>query len=144
MGSSTGYVVGALLGVSMLAKGFVPLVLFFPAFLVARGKRLTTIAGSIVVAAPWYALCWMRNGSAFWNDFFWKHHVERFLSPSLQHVQPIWYYVPVLLAGLFPWTPAAVLLVLRKTFRPSQSTWVGVISFCLYAIQALRSLLGGR
>jgi len=116
LGSPAGYVVGALLGASMLAKGFVPLVLFAPVFLVARGKRLTSIAGCIVVAAPWYVLCSIRNGSAFWMDFFWKHHVERFLSSSLQHVQPFWYYIPVLLAGLFPWTPLAGLLLLRKTY----------------------------
>ena len=52
----------------------------------------------------------------FWNDFFWRHHVERFLSPSLQHVQPFWYYIPVLLAGLFPWTPLALLLFSPKTY----------------------------
>ncbi len=112
-----GWLAGALLGASMLAKGLVPVVLFAPAFLIARGKRLSMIAGCIVVAAPWYALCLARNGAAFWDDFFWKQHVERFYSPSLQHVQPLWYYLPVILAGLFPWTPLAALLLRRKTYQ---------------------------
>ena len=105
---------GVLLGVSILGKGFVPVVLIAPLFLVARGKRMVTLASAVMVAAPWFILCWLRNGSAFWDDFFWKQHVARFLTPSLEHVQPFWYYIPVLLAGLFPWTPLAVLLVQRR------------------------------
>ena len=132
MGSPTGYIVGALLGLSILAKGFVPLVLFFPAFLVARGKRITSMIGCIAVAAPWYVLCLIRNGSVFWNDFFWKHHVERFLSPSLQHVQPFWYYIPVLLAGLFPWTPLALLLFSPKTYDDARVRFLTL--WLLYAL----------
>jgi 4-amino-4-deoxy-L-arabinose transferase-like glycosyltransferase len=112
----SGWLAGALLGVSILAKGFVPLVLFAPLVLITRGKRLATVAGAVIVSAPWFALCYARNGSAFWNDFFWMQHVERFFSPTLDHVQPFWYYVPVLLAGLFPWTPLAGLLARRKTY----------------------------
>ncbi|HTM13364.1 MAG TPA: glycosyltransferase family 39 protein [Bryobacteraceae bacterium] len=107
---------GALLGLSILAKGFVPVVLIAPLFLVARGKRMVTLASAVTVAAPWFVLCWLRNGSAFWNDFFWKQHVARFLTPSLEHVQPFWYYIPVLLAGLFPWTPLAALLARRGLY----------------------------
>ena len=53
----------------------------------------------------------------FWNDIFWKQQVGRFLHPTLDHVQPHWYYVPVLLAGLFPWTPLIGLLFRPKTYR---------------------------
>jgi 4-amino-4-deoxy-L-arabinose transferase-like glycosyltransferase len=111
-----GYVSGALLGLSILGKGFVPVVLFLPMFFVERGKRLTTLAGCIAVAAPWHLLCWARNGPAFWQDYMWKQQVLRFFSPSLQHVQPFWFYVPVILGGLFPWTPLAGLLLQRKTY----------------------------
>ena len=109
-------IAGVLLGLSVLGKGFVPVVLFAPVLLIARGKRITTLMTAAIIAAPWFILCWMRNGGAFWNDFFWKQHVARFLTPSLEHVQPVWFYVPVLLAGLFPWTPLAALLVRRRTY----------------------------
>jgi 4-amino-4-deoxy-L-arabinose transferase-like glycosyltransferase len=127
-----GYVAGVLLGLAVLAKGFVPLVLFAPLFLIMRGKRLTTMIGCIVVAAPWYLLVGERNGSIFWQEFFWKHHVQRFLSPVLEHVQPFWYYVPVILAGLFPWIPLAGLLFRRKTFED-----VRVRSLALWLVYAL-------
>lgn len=111
-----GYAAGALLGLAILAKGFVPLVLFAPVFLIARGKRWRMLVACVVIAAPWFLLCAARNGHAFWDEFFWKHHVARFLTPDLQHVQPFWYYAPVLLAGLFPWTPLALLAARRKTW----------------------------
>jgi 4-amino-4-deoxy-L-arabinose transferase-like glycosyltransferase len=126
---------GALLGLSILGKGFVPVVLIAPLFLVARGKRMVTLASAVIVAAPWFILCWLRNGSAFWDEFFWKQHVARFLTPSLEHVQPFWYYVPVLLAGLFPWTPLAALLAQRRAYSDRRvlllTAWVlyGLIFF---------------
>ncbi len=103
--TAQGWIAGALLGIAILGKGFVPVVLIAPVFLVARGKRTQMLIASAAVAAPWFLLCLAMNGSAFWNDFFWKQHVLRFFSSELEHVQPLWWYVPVLLAGLFPWTP---------------------------------------
>ncbi len=111
-----GYFAGVLLGFSVLAKGLVPLVLFIPVFLIARGKRLTMLAGCIVVAAPWYLLAWIRNGRGAIEELILKHHFQRFFSPSLQHVQPLWFYAPILLAGIFPWTPLAGLLLRRRTY----------------------------
>lgn len=111
-----GYIAGALLGLAILAKGLVPLPLFALPFAVARGKRLPILAAAAVVAAPWYAACWIANGSVFWQEFVWKHHVLRYFSSGLQHGQPFWYFVPVLLAGLFPFTPLAALLVRPRTY----------------------------
>ncbi len=128
---------GVLLGLSILGKGFVPAVLIAPLFLIARGKRIVTLASAAMVAAPWFILCWLRNGSAFWDDFFWKQHVARFLTPSLEHVQPFWYYIPVLLAGLFPWTPLAALLVQRRLYSDRRvfllAAWVlyGLVFFSI-------------
>jgi 4-amino-4-deoxy-L-arabinose transferase-like glycosyltransferase len=113
----------------------VPVVLIAPLLLVARGKRIVMLTSAAIVAAPWFILCWLRNGNAFWDDFFWKQHVARFLTPSLEHVQPFWYYIPVLLAGLFPWTPLAALLAQRRLYSDRRvlllAAWVlyGLIFF---------------
>jgi 4-amino-4-deoxy-L-arabinose transferase-like glycosyltransferase len=112
-----GYVAGALLGLAILAKAFVPLVLFAPVFLIARGKRIPMMAACVAVAAPWLLWCTLRNGAPFWDDFFWKQQVGRFFHPALEHVQPWWYYFPVILAGLFPWTPLASLLFRPRTYQ---------------------------
>jgi 4-amino-4-deoxy-L-arabinose transferase-like glycosyltransferase len=130
--TNPGYAAGALLGLAILAKGFVPLVLFAPVFLIARRKRLAMIAGCLAVAAPWYLLCWARNGTLFWHEFFWKQQVLRYFTPLLEHVQPWWFYLPVILAGLFPWTPLAGLLLRGKTYDD-----VRVRSLALWLVYAL-------
>src|SRR5262249_24877956 len=111
--SVLGVCAGVFQGFAVLAKGLLPLVLVAPALLGGRRMRVAMIASCIVIAAPWYILSELRSGPVFWNEFFWKHHVDRFLHLTLDHPQPFWYYLPVLLAGLFPWTPLAGLL-----FRP--------------------------
>lgn len=109
---------GALLGVAVLSKGLVPLALAAP--LAWFGRRLwrqwwLLAAGILLVAGPWYLLCSLRNGRVFWMEFILKHHFGRFFSNTLQHGQPAWFYIPVLAGGLFPWTPAAVLLLSRRS-----------------------------
>lgn len=139
-----GWLAGVLLGFSILAKGFVPVVLILPVFAIARGKRLAILASAILVAGPWFALCAVRNGPVFWNEFFWKHHVERFLNSSLEHVQPWWYYLPILLAGLFPWIPLAALLGRRKTYSDLPTRFLLLfVGFGLVFFSASRNKLPG-
>ncbi len=118
---------GILLGIAVLAKGLVPLALFVPAlwFLRRRPRSIAVILGlAVVVAAPWYALVTARNGTAFLDEFFWKHHFERFATGALMHVQPFWFYLPVLFAGFFPWTPALSLLFRRRLYKDTRAQWL--------------------
>lgn len=101
---------GVFLGLAILAKGLVPLVLFLPWLLMGGGRvrevgrRTVAVAVAVAVAAPWYITCYLWNGDVFWREFIVKHHWQRFLSPDLQHVQPWWFYGPVLIgAFLFTW-----------------------------------------
>jgi len=118
---------GILLGLAVLAKGLVPLVLFIPAFWFLR-HRIRDLAilfsAAVIIAAPWYVLATLRNGSPFLEDFFWKHHFGRFLTSELQHGRPFWFYVPVLLAGLFPWIPMLVLLFNRGLYRDRRAQFL--------------------
>jgi 4-amino-4-deoxy-L-arabinose transferase-like glycosyltransferase len=120
-------VAGALLGLAVLAKGLVPLVLFIPAlwFLRRQVRDLALLFGvAIVIAAPWYVLVTLRNGRPFLEEFFWKHHFSRFLNSALQHERPIWFYIPVLLAGLFPWTPLFALLFQRRLYQDRRAQFL--------------------
>ena len=120
-----GLVAGALLGLAVLAKAFVPLVLFAPVFVIAKGKRAAIAIGLIAVALPWHLLCFLRNGRAFWDDYFWRQQFSRFFTHERQHLQPWWFYLPVLLAGLFPWTPLVALLARRSTFSDFRMRYLG-------------------
>lgn len=120
---------GVMLGIALLAKGLVGLVFCAPLFWL--GRRLwrhwwRLIMPALITGLPWYLICYARNGQPFWDEFIVKHHFQRFFTPDLAHVQPFWYYLPVLLAGLFPWTFLVGLLR-----RPESSTerllwwWLG-------------------
>jgi 4-amino-4-deoxy-L-arabinose transferase-like glycosyltransferase len=126
-------VAGIMLGLAVLAKGLVPLALFIPVlwFLRHRIRELVLVFGAAaLVATPWYLLVTLRNGSPFLEDFFWKHHFGRFLSSALQHGQPIWFYVPVLLAGLFPWTPLLALLFSTRFFQDRRAQFL--LAWCMW------------
>jgi dolichol-phosphate mannosyltransferase len=72
------------------------------------------IAGGM--ALPWFIVVALRD-PMFLDYFVWTHHVRRFLDP-IDHPQPFWYYGPVLLVGMLPWTlllPGFVKYLLART-----------------------------
>src|SRR5262249_51854287 len=105
----------AALALATLVKG--PMALALPVatvllwFLVtrqwARWRALLPLPGValyLVIAAPWFVAVSLKNPEFAW--FFFVHeHVLRFLTTEHHHAGPIWYYVPVLLLGFFPWWP---------------------------------------
>ncbi len=125
-------VASAMLGFAVLAKGLVPLVLAAPVLLAWRNfrdlLRLRAILPFLIVALPWYLVCYAQNGWPFIDEFFVKHHFSRFASTELQHVQPPWFYLPVLAALLLPWTPLLPLLFRRENLADPRlrflSAWV--------------------
>lgn len=103
------YAAAACLAAAVLAKGLVPLVLFLPVCWFLRRQWRAWTAPAVLfllLAAPWYALLSWLHGRAFVDEFFLRHHLSRFASDELQHVQPFWFYLPVAAGGLFPWIPA--------------------------------------
>jgi 4-amino-4-deoxy-L-arabinose transferase len=112
-------VAGVLLGLAVLAKSLVPLVLYAPIawFMRRRIRELLLIgAACLAIALPWYLLCAVRNGAPFWDTLFVRQQFMRLASSSLQHVQPFWFYIPVLLGAIFPWIPL-LLLVRPRIFH---------------------------
>jgi 4-amino-4-deoxy-L-arabinose transferase-like glycosyltransferase len=85
----------------------------------------TTIAVFLVVALPWHVICAVRN-PAFLRVFIFQHNVERYFTPMFQHRQPFWFFGPIVLLALLPWTvflwPAAlegIRLWREKSWRDS-------------------------
>lgn len=118
---------GVFLGLAILAKGLVPLVLFAPAlWLLRRQWRhiFLLLVTSALVAAPWFALVILRNGAPFLEEFFWKQHLARFLTGESLHPQPFWFYLPVLLAGLFPWSPLVLLLFSKRLWPEKHAAFL--------------------
>ncbi len=107
---SKGIVVGVLAGVSLLAYS-----------LLERDarpwKRLHVTLGVPVflcVAAPWFVIVSMRNRD-FAQFFFVHEHLARYLTTIHQRYQPWWYFIPIILSGIFPW--------LQSLVRTGRSAW---------------------
>ena len=57
----------------------------------------------LAIAAPWHLLVAGRNPG--WAHFFFVYeNWERFTQPEHSRYGPWWYFIPVVLLGLFPWT----------------------------------------
>ena len=73
-------------------------------------RRTIWIPGILLYLAmvlPWYIAVQRRNPT-FFNEFFWKHNLERYTTNIYQHHQPFYYYLVVLILGLMPWTALAL------------------------------------
>ena len=101
-------------GFAMLAKGPVAPVLagvIVVAFafvmrdwrIVLRTLWLPGIALFLLVALPWYVLVQMRNPE-FLRVFIFEHNLARFGTNMFRHKQPFYYYLPVMLLAVAPWT----------------------------------------
>jgi 4-amino-4-deoxy-L-arabinose transferase-like glycosyltransferase len=129
-------------------------------------RPITGIIVMLAVALPWYIMVGMRTDGAWLEQFFAKFNWRPFTQPILGHSGPIWYYIPAILIGFFPWSaflgPAAIDTVRRvrdrDPWRDSYlllSCWFGVFfvfwSICstklphyvLPAYPALALLTGG-
>jgi 4-amino-4-deoxy-L-arabinose transferase-like glycosyltransferase len=105
---------GATLGLGVLAKGPAAVILAGGAVGVwafaTRHWRIAfrlahpiAVISFCVVALPWYIVCALRNPD-FIRVFIFQHNFERYLTPVFQHKQPFWYFVPILILALLPWT----------------------------------------
>ncbi|HVF85490.1 MAG TPA: glycosyltransferase family 39 protein [Abditibacteriaceae bacterium] len=123
-------IAGLGMGLALLAKGPVGLVLplasaFFYLLVarrwpVLRSSRIwlgivLSLLLAIAMAMPWYLAVHARD-PLFLSHFLGTENVGRFAGGKNFHNEtPFYYYVPVVLLGMLPWTP---LLVATAIFRP--------------------------
>ncbi len=134
---------GIFLGMAVLAKGPAGIILAggaigIWAIATQQWKAAVRLAHPIgitsfcIVALPWYVLCALRNPE-FIRVFLVEHNFQRYLTPVFQHRQPFWFFAPILLLALFPWTallfPAAM-EALRLRRERSWSNSPGLFFAC--------------
>jgi 4-amino-4-deoxy-L-arabinose transferase-like glycosyltransferase len=102
-------------GAGFLTKGpvalVVPAVVLLPIALMERRRLHVDIGGTAVAAAvaaliglPWYLAMWLEHGNAYFQSFFVGDNLERFTTERFNDARPFWFYLPVLLGGLMPWS----------------------------------------
>jgi 4-amino-4-deoxy-L-arabinose transferase-like glycosyltransferase len=116
------------IGCAMLTKGPVALVLPGLALVIhlamtrtLRDLRVMMIpAGILIIAAivaPWYIADYHQHGWQHIRDFFIGENFDRYRETYGFQNRPSWFYIPVLLSDLTPWSlflPAAVWLAWRE------------------------------
>jgi len=116
---------------AVLAKGLIGIV--FPGAIVflycLLGKRWRTLREMrpvtglllfLLAAAPWFVLVSARNPE-FPRFFFIHEHFERFTTTVHGRYQPPWFFIPVLLGTMLPWSffiPAGLRGSWRDRFAP--------------------------
>jgi len=129
-----------LVGVAVLAKGPIGLVLPLGiAIVTCLGLRrfqfrlvVTPLALALatLVAGPWFVGVYLDQGFHFIEVFILNHNLQRFTSTVHNHPGPFYYYLPVLLVAVFPWTGLmAGLGSTRALDRPARWTlaaWIAV------------------
>ena len=111
---------GTSLGAATLAKGPAAIILAGGSLLLwaIATNRLrilrhffhpTVLISFAAIGLPWYILCAHRNPD-FLRTFLLHHNFDRYVTPVFQHRQPFWFFAPILLIAIFPWTPLLIAL----------------------------------
>jgi 4-amino-4-deoxy-L-arabinose transferase-like glycosyltransferase len=122
-----------LLGLAVLAKG--PVAVLLTAFtlglfawrqgdragLLARLRPWPGLAITALVALPWYVAELLVEGKPFWDSFFGYHNLQRFTGVVNNHLQPWWFFGPVLVVASVPFTPLLLQGLIGALRRPRAS-----------------------
>jgi 4-amino-4-deoxy-L-arabinose transferase-like glycosyltransferase len=124
---------GFFLGLAVLAKGPAAIILaggavFFWALFTKRWRDASrlfhpvALASFCLTALPWYTLCARRNPD-FFRIFIIEHNFNRYLTPQFQHIQPFWYYGPIILIAILPWSVILLLVGYDAASSFRQRQW---------------------
>ncbi len=84
-------------------------------------KRMHWLSGLAVfflISAPWFYFV-MKANPEFFDKFFIYEHYTRFTTKQHGRYQPWYYFIPILLSGMLPWT-LLMLDTLWRTWRDSK------------------------
>lgn len=133
---------------AVLTKGLIGIV--FPGLIIASWimllnewrvlKRIYLVSAFLlflIVAAPWHYLVGKAHPE-FYYFYFVEQHFLRYTQSDVGHYQPIWFFIPWLIVGFFPWiifiinTIKSSLPITWKLRHSAQSElffllWVGII-----------------
>ena len=62
----------------------------------------------LALTLPWLAAMTATHGMAYLERFFIAENMERFATARYNDPRPLWYYLPIVIGGLLPWSPLMV------------------------------------
>jgi 4-amino-4-deoxy-L-arabinose transferase-like glycosyltransferase len=106
-GGATGLAVLAKGPLGLLLVGTVGLFTLVGARKFSLVRKLHPVAALTVfllVASSWYVAITWKIGWDFLRDFIIMENLDKVFRPTLGHGGPVWYYLPVLLFAILPWS----------------------------------------
>jgi 4-amino-4-deoxy-L-arabinose transferase-like glycosyltransferase len=111
-------------GLGFLTKGplgvVIPAIVLVPIWWRERSHVVIRVFDAAVAVAlfaisglPWYLAMWAVHGSAYLQSFFIADNLERFATTRYNDIRAVWYYIPILIGGLLPWTVFLLVLPWR-------------------------------
>ncbi len=79
-------------------------------------RRFHAIAGGILIVAivaPWFTAISLRE-PGFLDFYFIGEHIRRIFDSSFSHGEPAYFYIPVVILGLLPWSLLVPFLTWRR------------------------------
>lgn len=58
----------------------------------------------VIVTVPWYFLVQHETNGAFLREFLLHQNLQRAMGTDFHHNMPFWFYLPIYMAGFFPWS----------------------------------------
>jgi|694.fasta_scaffold00001_90 4-amino-4-deoxy-L-arabinose transferase-like glycosyltransferase len=77
-----------------------------------------------LINIPWYLFAHIRTNGEFTKSFFLGDNLGRFLETTSNHGGAIWFYIPVILIGFFPWS----FFLIQALFNDQNSSKVSRIN----------------
>jgi 4-amino-4-deoxy-L-arabinose transferase-like glycosyltransferase len=117
-------IAGLAAGLGFLTKGplgvLIPAIVLIPIWWRERTHVAIRPADAVIALVlfaisglPWYLAMWWVHGTPYLQSFFVADNLERFATTRYNDVRAVWYYVPILVGGLLPWTIYALVLPWR-------------------------------
>lgn len=123
------------LGTAVLWKIFSPI-----NYKLSKKHIIGSILLFFIIVIPWYSAISITHGKTYFDTFFLFHNIKRFLAPVDSHKGPVWFYLPIFFAGLFPWSfflfqslKASIKLIEKTPQITVLLLWGGVI-FIFFSI----------
>jgi 4-amino-4-deoxy-L-arabinose transferase-like glycosyltransferase len=79
----------------------------------------------LVIVLPWLVALWQRAGSASIAELLGHYTLGRYTGTIESQSGPVWYYLPVIILGFFPWIaflPSAIVSAARRLRDPAATT----------------------
>ena len=97
----------------------------------------------LMVAAPWFLGMTVVHGFDYLDRFFVAENLDRFATARFNEPRPWWYYLPIAIGGMLPWSPYMLLWLpalgrFAKTRRVDPATvrllWWALVPLLFYTL----------